>query len=333
MEAAGSLDELAAAAAALPATAVELVDARLPGMRTASLLAAVREALVGRLVELVGDGACTWLILGSTARREPLPSSDLDTAIAWESDSAEGRTRSRDHARLHAHRVLDELGRCGLRRCPVGANATDPRFSRSVADWVRASRSWQEHPADEDPMVLTALLADARPIIGSAAGRVLRHERPSHELLAAMLQSATSRKPPTGFVRDFVVEHTGEHRGELDLKRGGLGPVAALGQWIAVVTGDSRGSTPERLQRGHEVQILTKDEADSLEGAFLMFFGLLLDSDAAALRAGSTPSRYVNPATVDPLTRRHLRSAFREVSRVQSHLESTWTSRLAGRIR
>ena len=26
---------------------------------------------------------CSWLVLGSSARSEPLPGSDLDTAVAW----------------------------------------------------------------------------------------------------------------------------------------------------------------------------------------------------------------------------------------------------------
>lgn len=332
IEAARSLKELAQAAQALPATAVGLAAVCLPGMQTGSLLAAVRESVLQRLLQIVDDSDHTWLLLGSTARREPLPSSDLNTAITWEDSAHEGHDAAYKRARSHARRVLDELERCGLARCPSGANATDPRFCRSAQGWRRASNDWQRRPLTQDPMLLTAVLADARPIAGSVRGRGVdaptQNGRPSVDLLAALLGWAVSLKPPQGFVRDIVVEHSGEHRDGLDLKRSGLAPIAALGQWIAVATGDRRGSTPERLRRGHDVGILTKDEAESLEGAFAVFYQLLFEADTEALRTGLPPSRHVHPASVDPSTRRHLRAAFREVARVQAHLASGWKGRL-----
>ena len=37
---------------------------------------------------------------------------------------------------------------------------------------------------------------------------------------------ATTHRPPLGFLRRLTVEHRGEHRGQLDLKKGALLPVA-----------------------------------------------------------------------------------------------------------
>ena len=72
----------------------------------------------------------------------------------------------------------------------------------------------------------------------------------SRDYLSRLLRYTISARPPSGFVRDFVVEHSGDHRGHLDLKAGGLVPIASLGRWIAMVTGDDRGSTITRLRRG-----------------------------------------------------------------------------------
>ena len=141
-----------------------------------------------------------------------------------------------------------------------------------------------------------------------------------------MLRFTVAVKPPLGFVRNFVVEHTGEHRGQLNLKRGGLMPIASIGRWVAVLTGDPIGSTPERLRRGLEAKILTQNEVDSLVGAFELIYELLLERESAALRAGSAPSRHLAPGELSSLTRRHLRAAFREVHRVQTRLDSDWVS-------
>ncbi|HEX4252384.1 MAG TPA: putative nucleotidyltransferase substrate binding domain-containing protein [Pseudonocardia sp.] len=345
IETATDLEQLVDAAALLPSTAVELIDAGLPPVRVGALLAAVREALLRKLValdgELAGGPGCAWFVLGSTARHEPLPSSDLDTALAWR-EPGNGDTSGSDPAgallgeqrakecRAAAERVLTNLGRCGIQRCPDGLNATNPLFSRSVRGWTEAAAAWQRDPSIDQALLLTAMVADSRPVTELAVGRAVvdatRTTTPSRHYLTMMLRFTVAVKPPLGFVRNFVVEHTGEHRGQLNLKRGGLMPIASIGRWVAVLTGDPIGSTPERLRRGLEAKILTQNEVDSLVGAFELIYELLLERESAALRAGTTPSRHLNPGELDSLTRRHLRAAFREVHRVQSRLDADWVS-------
>jgi CBS domain-containing protein len=145
-----------------------------------------------------------------------------------------------------------------------------------------------------------------------------------------LLQYSLSSRPPTGFVRAFVVEHSGEHRGQLNLKRGGLRPVTSLGRWVAVATGDAAGNTTARLRRGVDARLLTQDEADTLIAAHDQIFGLLLEREIDAIRAGVRADTYLAPDTLDTLTRRHLRESFRAIAHVQSRLESIWTNRASG---
>jgi CBS domain-containing protein len=152
----------------------------------------------------------------------------------------------------------------------------------------------------------------------------------SRDYLTRLLRYAIAVRPPTGFVRDFVVEHSGAHRGHLNLKAGGLVPIASLGRWIAIVTGDDRGSTITRLRRGQHAGLLTADETDTLARAFEYFYGLLLDNEVAAIRdPASTASTWVAPKELDTLTRRYLREAFRSVAEVQNRLDSEWVARLS----
>lgn len=125
-----------------------------------------------------------------------------------------------------------------------------------------------------------------------------------------------------------MVEHAGEHRGQLDLKRGGLAPVAALARWVAIVTGTAGGTTPERLRRGAEHNLLTTDEAQSLTGAFEDIYALVLDREVDALRAGATATTFIAPRELDTLTRRHLRESFRAIRSIQARLDEHWLARL-----
>ena len=344
VEAAPTPAALAVACRMLPATAVDLHDAGVPARRVGALLAAVVDRVLRRVLELTPGGTdpeappTAWLVLGSLARREVLPGSDVDTALVWddsgwdaaEPDGAGGTAGER--ALVAASRALAGLRAVGLRTCPDGANADNPRFARSLADWCASTDRWLRDPnSTADALLLSTMLADSRPLTRPDLARqvtdgLLRAGR-SPQFLRLLLQYSLSARPPTGFVRDFVVEHSGARRGQLDLKRGGLRPVTSLGRWIAVTTGDASGDTPARLRRGAHARLLTVDEADTLIAAHDQVFALLLEREVEALRAGSRADTYLAPDSLDSLTRRHLRESFRAIARVQHRLESIWTDR------
>lgn len=129
--------------------------------------------ILGRLLLLSGGDnsaapARSWLVLGSMARHEPLPGSDVDTGIVWaDGDSADpGQCIRRDAAR-----VLGDMEKCGLRRCPDGANADNPPFSRSRSAWVAAARAWITDPTREGALLLSSIAADSRPITEMTIGK------------------------------------------------------------------------------------------------------------------------------------------------------------------
>ncbi len=327
VEAARSLPELAEACRLLRPTAVELYESGVPPTHVGALLTAVLDAVLRRLLHLQppvdAGGAASWLVLGSLARREVLPSSDIDTAVVWDD---KGRVVDVGPTVLErARRVLDAMERCGLARCTEGVNADNPRFSRSLAAWSKAARGWVSDLSEDGALLLATMLADSRPLTEVALGRSVADRMlastMSPQFRHALMEYTLAVRPPTGFVRNFVVEHSGEHRGQLSLKRGGLRPVTSIGRWVAVVTGDNRGSTVERLRRGVDATLLTADEAESLVGAFDQVYGLLLEQEVNAIKAGVAASTYVNPAELDSLTRRHLRESFRAIAHVQSRLE------------
>ena len=330
-----SIDQLREACRMLHPTAVELVDSRLPALQVATLLAAVTEAIIRRLVELDVDLSdstppASLLVLGSLARKETLPLSDVDTGLVW-ADPA-GRFSVAAQMRAKAERLIVQMESCGLPRCPDGANASNPLFSRSISAWTAAAGGWMRDDADSGALLLTSMVADSRPVMHVALGRqvleTLSRTARSRPFLEQMMRFTLAVRPPTGFVRDFVVDHSGQHRGQLDLKRGGLRPLTALGRWVAVVTGDGRGSTPERLQRGADAGLLTVDEAETLVGAHTEIFSLLMQRETESIRTGTPLTHHVDPKALDTLTRRYLREAFRAISGVQNTLQSEWVARL-----
>ncbi len=110
----------------------------------------------------------SWLLLGSVARREPLPRSDLDTSIVWE--DLPGGPPPAGKLQRWAGRVLDNMERCGLQRCAEGANATNPLFAHSQSDAIARAKSWITNPTQDNALLLSSMIADSRPVTGVAAG-------------------------------------------------------------------------------------------------------------------------------------------------------------------
>jgi CBS domain-containing protein len=323
--------ELAVAAAGLNPVIIALHDARVTAEHLTAVRSVVLDALTRRLVELAVRDAgpppvpFTWFALGSLARREAVPSSDVDSALAWDSEDAEVA----GYFRRVTGAVDEGLRACGMSPDEHGASAANPIFARSLASWRRAARSLSEDPTQEKGLILVSVLADSRPVWSSGAAATggpaggLFEARPYPDqagLLRLLARFALSFRPPTGFLRDFVVEHSGERRGQLDIKHGGMIPIVDLARWAGMAAGVASASTLERLRAAEAAGTMNSAEAQTLTDAFGFIFSLRLDHQAEQLRRGEAPDDFIDPKTLNPLARSYLREAFRAVASVQANL-------------
>jgi CBS domain-containing protein len=329
--------EVAAAAAGLDLVVIALHGARATAEQVTAVRSVVLDAVARRLVELAVRDAgpppvpFTWYALGSQARREAVPSSDVDSALGW-GDGSGGGAGPPDVAGYlgRVARAVDEgLRACGMSPDKHGASAANPIFARSLASWHRAARSLSEDPTQEKALILVSVLADSRPVWSSggvAAGgqpeAQLWEGQPTRDLLRLLARFALSFRPPTGFLRDFVVEHSGERRGQLDIKHGGLIPIVDLARWAGMAAGLASASTLERLRAAEAAGTLEREEAQTLSEAFGFICALRLDHQVEQLRRGEPPDDFIDPKTLNPLARSYLREAFRAVASVQASLSA-----------
>jgi CBS domain-containing protein len=334
IESATSIEKLSVAAHLLKPSLVELHDNAIPSLHVAGLMSAIVGSIVTRLLTLESSVdkpvPHSWLILGSMARGEPLPASDVDTAIVWADQT--GQRDTSEEITNNAKAILLLMEKCGLERCPNGANADNTLFTRSRSAWIEVSSAWLTDPSRAGALLLSSIAADNQPLTQLTLGRTImeniRETTRSHEYLSDALRFALAKKPPIGFVKEFIVDHSGENRGELNLKEGGLAPIASLARWMAIAQGDVRGGTIERLQRAHDSGLLQGEEREILASAFTDIHQLIFDEEISAVRAGSPATTWISPNSLDSLTRRHLRETFRAITNIQSTIESEWSKRL-----
>jgi CBS domain-containing protein len=328
--------ELATAARDVRPTIVALAHGRMDPLHVAAIHSVVLDALVRRLVDLaaaeLGPSPVpfAWLALGSLARRETLPSSDVDSALAWRGE--DGDPAIRDHALAVARRVDEGLVACGFRPDAKGTTAAHPLLVRSLESWRRAARSWLEDPTQAQALILVSVVVDSRTVWGIGTGvsvaEALRPARHHPALLRQLARFALSYRPPTGFLRGLVVEHSGEHRGRLDLKHGGLVPIVDLARWAGMAAGVTAASTPERLRAAAAAGTLSAADARTLGDAFELVMELRLEHQVEQIEAGAEPDDHLDPDTLSPLARTYLKDAFRAVASVQKGVAAELDARV-----
>jgi CBS domain-containing protein len=140
------------------------------------------------------------------------------------------------------------------------------------------------------------------------------------DLMRLLARFALAHRPPTGFLRGLVVEHGGEHRGRLDLKQGGLLPIVDLARWAAMTAGVTSAGTLERLRAAARASTLAAADSLTLQDAFELITALRLGHQVGQARRGEPPDDYVDPATLSPLMRSHLKECFRAIAGVQKRV-------------
>lgn len=329
---AGDEVELRGAAARLPATVVALHDARVPAQLLSGIITSAHDAMTGRMIEIAerelgpAPAPYTWFALGSFARREAFPDSDQDNALAWDAPIDDEPVRA--WMAKMAERVVGGLADAGIPRCNGGALASKGLFARPVADWERLARSWLDDPDQEKALILVSLVGDGRAVRGGdIAGARLRAafaEARNRPRLLRMLETfALADRPPTGFRRDFIVEHGGEHRGTLDIKKGGLLPIVDLARSAAMAAGVVAASTPARLDAAEAAGTIPAADVTVLRDAFELVTNLRMEHQVEQLRRGDPIDNHIDPTQLTQLVRTYLKDAFRAVSTVQKGIAAS----------
>lgn len=327
---AASGEELGKIVGQLNLTVVALHHAGLAPRQISAIISVVFDALIRRMIEIaveqVGPSPVefAWLALGSDGRREAVPSSDVDSGMAWADEPEQDPEGTRRYMHAIADRVAESLKFTGWRLDAHGVTASGDFCASSVAEWRRAIRTWLSHPEDEKVLIATSILLDGRTVFGPKQGfdpKLEFFETENRAILVRwMLRLALAAKPPTGFRRDIVVEHSGENRGTLDIKRGGLLPVVDIARYAGLKAGVTVTSTVERLRAGGQSGALEQAHARILEEAFDLFMALRLEHQVRQLERGDDPDDHLDPKHLNALTRRYLRDAFHEVTAVQKAL-------------
>jgi CBS domain-containing protein len=334
IERAHDVEALARATAEIPRLAVRLLDASAAPLDVLALLSSVADAATRRLtdfaVEELGEPPApwAWLALGSEARREQTLATDQDNALAYDGDDEDVH----EYFAVFAERVNAWLAACGYRECRAGVMARNAGWRLTRDGWHELYERWLRPPTRRDvhmAMIGLDLREVAGPLRIEAELSALLATAPSHPYFLERLgQAALETRPPLGFLRDLVVERSGEHVGTLDVKAVGTSPIVSLARHAALAAGATPASTVDRLRAAAARGTLPGETALELEEAFVTLCRVRLEHQAAQVERGVEPDNHVDPGDLAPLARRQLKEAFRAVARAQRTLDARVATRI-----
>jgi CBS domain-containing protein len=137
-------------------------------------------------------------------------------------------------------------------------------------------------------------------------------------MLGRLVAAALADRPPTGFLRHFVLHSSGERKGVLDIKHGGLLPIESLARWSGLAAGvtggvDARAPWTPPCRPGRSRLPTRRTCATRSSSSPPCGWSTRSSSCGRAARR----TTLIDPRALTPLTRSALKDAFRAVARIQ----------------
>ncbi|HUO83857.1 MAG TPA: DUF294 nucleotidyltransferase-like domain-containing protein [Thermoanaerobaculia bacterium] len=263
----------------------------------------------------------SWIAFGSGGRMEQALLTDQDNALIYQTESAAAKS----YFEKLADRVVGGMVKLGVPRCPGGFMAT--RWRMSLHEWERQFGDWIRTP-DETALIDAANFFDFRPVYGALPVESLQaiiDDAQNRKLfLGRMAKNAVGFRPPLGLFRRIREESEG-----IDLKKGGIIPVVALGRLYALEHGIRERSTVDRLRiAAGRKDGISREGEELLREAFRFLLHIRLSRQLQARREGSPVTNLVHLDELTPLQRRHLRDAFVAVAEQQNAVSQKYGTTL-----
>ena len=296
------------------------------------VVAELNDRVITRVLELAEEKLGTppvpycWIVLGSEGRREQTFKTDQDNALIYADPPTELRSQAADYFEKLAVYAQEALERCGYPACTGGWMASNPRWRMPLAAWQAMFQEWigeAAYHAVEDALILL----DMRPVTGdfslyeTLSAGITEQLKTASFFKSILACISVGRKPPLGFFRTFVLDRSGEHKEELDIKSTGTGPIVEAARLFAVDAGIAQTNTVDRLSTLRAAGYMDEKVLLEMQEAFEFLTLLRLENQLQQAREGQPLSNYVNPRKLTHLQKGLLREAFQTVARVQSLID------------
>lgn len=265
----------------------------------------------------------TFLSLGSEGREEQLLRTDLDNAILYEDVPKELQETAKAYFIQLGESVIESLLACGFEPCPAKVMASNPDWVQPLSVWKAYFTQWIVTPTPQ-ALLKSSIFFDFRVVTGNQSlaeelsAHIFQEIRKHKTFLNFLGQNALNTPPPLGFFKDFVVEKSGEHRDQFDIKSRAMMPLTDLAR-LLILSHEVVGIN-NTFHRFEKLAELEPNYTDLFTQAGTAYEILMRMRALEGLQQGNN-GRFLNPKTLGKLQRQLLKNTFAPITELQQMVE------------
>jgi PAS domain S-box-containing protein len=305
-----------------------LLDSSARPRHVTNMLASICDATTERLIQLAVDdlgpppAAFAFIAMGSQGRQEQTLLTDQDNGILFASPASADPEKVKDYFLRLGTQVCDGLNRAGYAFCRGQVMANNPRWCRSLPDWLSGFDEWVQKSEPQEIIDLS-IFFDFRTIYGDAE---LMHELRRHIHTALLdepsffhhlAQNALMFKPPFRLLGNIYLSGGAtEHSGEINLKDAMM-PMVSFARLYALRHQINQTHTLERIEALSDRNVILSSSRDEITAAYDFLMQLRLQNQLAAIHTGRPPQNIIHPGKLGYIQQEMLKQAFAQIAAVQ----------------
>ena len=302
------------------------LDQHIPVSFVSNIISAINEAITEKVIELSLDEMHTkppttfaWLSLGSQGREEQLLLTDQDNAIVFTDVPAGKYEETKAHFLKLAHMVTEKLKVVGFGFCPAEMMANNPKWCLSLSEWKDQFKDWITRP-DEDKIMLSTIFFDYNRVYGDAhlvdqmSESIFQSIERYSIFLNFLALNAIKNPPPLSFFRQFLVEHSGEHKDLFDIKARAMMPLVDAARLLVLSQNlKDHNNTLKRFAKLSELEPQNKE----LYSACMDAFKIILRFRTVEGLKHNDSGRFIDLKSLSKSNRLKLKGCFGSIKDIQ----------------
>ncbi len=302
------------------------LDQHIPVSFVSKIISAINEAITEKVIELSLDEikvqpptTFAWLSLGSQGRKEQLLLTDQDNALVFTDVPAEKYDETKSYFLKLAHLITEKLNVVGFEYCPAEMMANNPKWCLSLSEWETQFKDWITRP-DEDKIMLSTIFFDYNRVHGDAhlvdqmTESIFQSIARYSIFLNFLALNAIKNPPPLGFFRQFLVEHSGEHKDLFDIKARAMMPLVDAARVLVLSKNiNDHNNTLKRFEKLSELEPQNKE----LYSACMDAFKILLRFRTVEGLKHKDSGRFIDLKSLSKSNRLKLKGCFGSIKDIQ----------------
>ncbi|MHB0756691.1 DUF294 nucleotidyltransferase-like domain-containing protein [Polaribacter sp. M15] len=263
-----------------------------------------------------------WLTIGSQGRKEQLLQTDQDNAIVFEDTEKLEDTRA-FFIKL-ATKINQDLAFVGFELCPAKMMAMNPKWCLSVTEWKQQFNDWITKPS-EAKILLSTIFFDfnfmyGEPALADNIAKSLFESIHNYNLFLTYLgRNALQNPPPLSFFRSFLVEDTGEHKNQFDIKARAIMPLVDAAR-VLILSHAIKNINNTKL-RFEKLSELEPQNKDLYEACSIAFETLLYFRTEEGLKNNNS-GRFIDIVSLSKAHRLQLKNCFKPIKEIQELIQT-----------